>query len=358
MNSTLEYICKLVFAPVRIVKCSMKKLFPSYYRWKYNVSFFKFIFLKQFKGLFKIGKNQQVKYDLVFCVIDGGWILEKLCLEISKQYPKKYHFHYGLDSLPEAKNYYFSHYSDAAKVLETNPIVWGSKIFAWYTHECDYYGIIGEEIVYTFNKMTKIICMNADSVKRLTSEGVLPEKLTYILGASNPEMFKPHKRLNGAVGFCTRYYERKKPELILDIIKSMPYRKFILIGKKWEEFSKFSEMQDLDNFKYVDVEYSEYPKYYDQMDVFVSPSDLEGGPIPLVEAMMCNIVPVASRTGFAPDIIQHGENGFIFDIGSGSKTICDLIDKAYDLKTNVNDAVKDLTWENFSRNIVEVIEKV
>ena len=54
-----------------------------------------------------------------------------------------------------------------------------------------------------------------------------------------------------------------------------------------------------------------YPDLYSKMDVFVSPSILEGGPVPILESMMSNCVPVASKTGFCPDIINHGQNGFL-----------------------------------------------
>jgi glycosyltransferase involved in cell wall biosynthesis len=84
------------------------------------------------------------------------------------------------------------------------------------------------------------------------------------------------------------------------------------------------------------------------MDIFVSTAKLEGGPIPLVEAMMCNVVPVASKTGFAPDLIIHGENGFMFDINSSVETICELIEQAYKVKTDVRKTVEKLSWENFS----------
>lgn len=135
----------------------------------------------------------------------------------------------------------------------------------------------------------------------------------------------------------------------------MPSRKFILLGKGWKEYSKFSEMQDLANFTYIEAPYSDYPKYYAEMDVFVSTAKLEGGPIPLVEAMMCNVVPVASKTGFAPDLIIHGDNGFLFDTDSSVETICELIEQAYQIKTNVRNSVENLSWKNLSLEVQKLL---
>jgi glycosyltransferase involved in cell wall biosynthesis len=136
----------------------------------------------------------------------------------------------------------------------------------------------------------------------------------------------------------------------------MPSRSFLLIGKAWDAHPKFGEMLNLPNFKYVDTDYDDYPSHYAQMSVFVSPSRLEGGPIPLLEAMMSNVVPVASRTGFAPDIIVHGENGYLFDIGQSVGSICRLIDEAFALNCDVRSSVEAYTWSSFARAVRRVIE--
>jgi glycosyltransferase involved in cell wall biosynthesis len=87
------------------------------------------------------------------------------------------------------------------------------------------------------------------------------------------------------------------------------------------------------------------------MSVFVSASELEGGPIPLLEAMMSNVVPVASKTGFAPDIIRHGKNGFIFDVGATAQTVCLLIERAFTVECNVHETVQHCSWDDFAANV-------
>jgi len=195
----------------------------------------------------------------------------------------------------------------------------------------------------------------------LASQGLQKNKLTYVLGGADPELFKPHERGLGAVGFCTAYYPRKAPDLMFEIIGFMPHRRFILLGpdsadpanrhRKWDRYGRFNELLSFKNLTYVEAPYAEYPKYYAQMDVLVSTSRLEGGPIPLIEALMCNIVPVASKTGFAADIIRHGENGFLFQVDSAPQVVVDLIERAYELKTDVRKTAEHLSWENFSLQI-------
>jgi glycosyltransferase involved in cell wall biosynthesis len=44
-------------------------------------------------------------------------------------------------------------------------------------------------------------------------------------------------------------------------------------------------------------------------------SRIEGGPLPLLEAMACGCPGLSTRVGFAPDIIRDGENGFLLEFG-------------------------------------------
>lgn len=300
-------------------------------------------------------KRTEYEYDLVFVFYSPekggrGWILEAICKEIANYYPGKTCFHYSQSSLPYAKAYFIIHYSLVPETLKRNPHIWGSKLLVWYTHPKQT-GYSDQELAYALNRLTQVICSCSQFARLLNSKGVEKDKTTCVLGAADTNLFKYHERLNGVIGFCTAYYSRKSPQLTLDIIKSMPHRKFILLGRNWNKYDKFEELINLPNLSYIEAPYDDYPKYYAQMDVFVSPAKLEGGPIPLIEAMMSNAVPVASKTGFAPDIINHGENGFLFDVDSPTEVVCELIEKAYQVNTNIRKTVEHLTWERFSREI-------
>jgi len=302
------------------------------------------------------------KLDLVLVHPETGrgWVLETICKAVAQYFGGQFRIHYSLYRLPPARAYFFCHYSILSICLKRNPSIWGSKKIVFYTHPRDI-GITEKELVYVLNKSDQVICMNSASVRELISKGVRKDKLSFVIGGADPQHFVPHKRQSGAVGFSTSYYSRKSPDLILNIIRRMPHRRFILLGpqasdescrhREWSQYERFNEMLSLANFSYIEAPYSDYPRYYNEMDVFVLPSKLEGGPIPLIEAMMSNVVPVASRTGFAPDIIHEGENGFLFDVDSPAEEICELIDKAYEVQADIRSTVEHLTWKNFSRQI-------
>ena len=71
---------------------------------------------------------------------------------------------------------------------------------------------------------------------------------------------------------------------------------------------------------------------------------------------MCNAVPVASNTGFAPDLITPGGNGFIFESDASAEMVADLIEKAFALPTDVRATVKQYDWDQFSAKIVELAQ--
>ena len=297
------------------------------------------------------------EFDLVFVCPDRGWIFEKICRQIANYYGGHFCFHWERTQLPPSKAYFFVHYADMVVALKDNASILDKRIFVWYTHPSNYFNISDEEFFDAFNKIDRVICACSMYMRWLESKGVGKGKLAFVLGGADPNIFKPHDRSGKAVGFSMRFYPRKNPALVLALVKAMPHRNFILIGKKWEEWEKFEELKALSNFRYLDIPYSQYPRYYNEIDVFVTPSSLEGGPISLLEAMMCNAVPVACRTGFAPDIIHSGENGFIFEPESSVEEISHLIEMAYTLRADVRATIKCLTWESYARSVINIIHQ-
>jgi glycosyltransferase involved in cell wall biosynthesis len=182
--------------------------------------------------------------------------------------------------------------------------------------------------------------------------GLALERGRVALGGADPELFTGHERGDGVVGLSCSFNERQNPDRLLELMRLLPHRRFHLIGRKWEQYALFGAIRALPNFCYLTVPYREYPEQYRKFDVFLSMSTVEGGPITLVEAMMCNAVPVASDTGFAPDLIHHGENGFLFDIDAPASTIAWQIEAAFQLKCDVRSTVLQYNWHNLSKTIV------
>jgi N-acetyl-alpha-D-glucosaminyl L-malate synthase BshA len=50
-------------------------------------------------------------------------------------------------------------------------------------------------------------------------------------------------------------------------------------------------------------------------DVLLMPSELESFGLAALEAMACQVVPVATRVGGIPELIEHGKSGYLADVG-------------------------------------------
>jgi glycosyltransferase involved in cell wall biosynthesis len=206
--------------------------------------------------------------------------------------------------------------------------------------------------------------MNTQDQLFLQSIGVKKENIYVAYAGADEKKFfytKRNDKTVKTVGFCLRYENfdgyapRKNYDFLFDLIQKLSSYEIILVGKNWQNSPYLSRLKSLGNFTYVDVEYDEYPKYYNKMDIFCSVSTLEGGPLSLLEAMFCNVIPVVSSVGFAPDLIVNGKNGFLFNQNATTDDVVKLIDTALQNINSVvvSKSVESLSWSKFGENIIQ-----
>lgn len=290
--------------------------------------------------------------ELLFVVQETarGWIMETICKNLCAHYPGRARLHYPAavhEPLPAAAAYFFVHQNEAIAALARDPNVWRGRRLVQYTHPSHESTVVrAAEIVYALNHQSRVLTMNSRAREALIASGVRPARIATLVGASDPERFRPHQRPGaGVVGLSAAYYPRKNPELMAAVVRAMPDLHFILIGKDWEQWDGFAALLTYGNFEYLTIPYADYPAAYARMDVFLSTSALEGGPIPLIEAMMCNLVPVVSDTGFAPDIIRHGDNGYLFPVDADPQQVAGLIRQALANPSDVAATATHLSWQ-------------
>lgn len=314
-------------------------------------------------------KTPDSELCFVISEYNRGWVLETICRNIERYYPGRTEWGWTRKNssftgeIPNSKRYWFSHFQLLITCLDQFPWMRERELYVWYTHPSKD-EIPMDKIVDSLNACHKVIFTCSIHMNEMIKNGVRRDRSVVVLGGVEPDAFLPHSRGSGKVGFCSAYYARKSPEIIIGLVQSMPDRQFLLLGPEsegmkttdrlWTNYERFDELIALPNFEYVEAAYEDYPKFYSNMDVFVMPSRLEGGPIPLLEAMMCNVVPVSSITGFAPDLIKHGKNGFLFDVNAPLGAIADLVDRAFDLDINVRNTVTDYSWKGFTKKIVDL----
>ncbi len=117
--------------------------------------------------------------------------------------------------------------------------------------------------------------------------------------------------------------------------------------------------------KYVkfiaNMEQTELKKYYLAGDLFILPSYSEGLPKVLLEAMACGIPVIASDIPAHRELIEHGVNGHMFEVGnvdSLASIILEILDKPEGREGIIRNAKelveKKFTWQSVANRLDEV----
>lgn len=331
-----------------------KIIFSLLFKWKYLIAVLHSKFLKKHKNSI----FSSITY--VAREADKDWIFGAKVRRLAKfsGLQSNTYFHNRLRDLPDSDGYFFVFHQYFYRAMRHNPKILNKKNIVMFTHPNWTFSFSESHVIWCLNKADKVICLNSKVQRELIAAGLNAHKTELIHIASDPDFFYAHERKTGAVGFCSAFGERKNPEMVYQLVKNMPERKFYLIGRYWEQYEKYEEMKKMTNFIYYNNEpYETYPDLYTKIDIFISPSTLEGGPVPVLEAMLSNCFPIASKTGFCPDVISDGYNGFLFDVDADYQEVIRLI-KLADKKTiDVRKTALEHSWKNCSEKIDRLFQE-
>jgi glycosyltransferase involved in cell wall biosynthesis len=323
-------------------------IFNLLYKWKYLWAF------QKAKSFPKPTSSEVKTITYIARESDQNWIFGAKVRRLARfsKLDAKTYFHDRLRDLPDSDGYFFVFHQYFYRAMRHNPQILNKKNIVMYTHPNFTFSFSKSHVIWCLNKAHKVICLNSNVRQELIDAGLNPEKTELIHIASDPNFFYHHERTTGSAGFCSAFSDRKNPEMIFNLVKHMPERHFYLIGRYWDRYEKYEELISFPNFTYFDNEdYEKYPDLYNKIDIFISPSYLEGGPVPVLEAMLSNCFPIASNTGFGPDVIQHDENGFIFEADTDYNEVIELINQADSKTIDVRATAMQHSWENCSKKL-------
>ena len=184
------------------------------------------------------------------------------------------------------------------------------------------------------------------------------DKVSLLLNAVDIKKFSPnqesreHMRKRLAVDdeqhvilFVGRIEQVKRVDRLLDCMaylksSEVPFRLYLLgegsLKKRFEDYVTEKRIQDLVTFVGY-VASNELPSYYNMADVLVLPSEMEGVPMVLLEALACGTPVIASRVGGIPDLVSNRANGILLDEASPKA---------------LSTAIKEVCSYNFSRRVI------
>jgi N-acetyl-alpha-D-glucosaminyl L-malate synthase BshA len=116
--------------------------------------------------------------------------------------------------------------------------------------------------------------------------------------------FRPVKRLTDVIEIFDRVHKRIPSKLVL--IGDGPDRsvaEWLAVQKGIHNDVLFLGKQDQVQEKLAAA------------DIMLMPSELESFGLAALEAMACEVVPISTRAGGVPEVIEHGKSGYLADVG-------------------------------------------
>ena len=254
--------------------------------------------------------------DIQFIISTGhkGWVLHHLALEVQKELqvkkskiiemPQSRRDLRSLEGYIYLKRAYTNFYMHQDLALHSLKKGWLNKAqinIVNYTHT-------NKDLVNyreMFESVNYILVQNQKTKNSI--ENYLKKSLETILVLPNPIDFerfsyrKGHKTRD--VVFVSNFYSRKQPDLIFNTIKNNKDLKFSIIGKNWNSYWNLDELLRCKNLQIIQFDYTSYPEFLAKHKVFCSLSKIEGGPVPLLEALSIGLIPVVTDTGTARDLM-------------------------------------------------------
>lgn len=192
---------------------------------------------------------------------------------------------------------------------------------------------IDVEIHRTTGTHLSVVCKHA--YFHAMGLGVHPSQLHCIANGVDTRRFAPRSSRDAAlrerwsvpkgaplVGFVGRLSPEKGPEVFLRVARVMqhlaPEVHFVMVGEgpMRADLCRFIEQYGLtDRVRLVGL-HEDMPQVYAELDVLLSTSHTEAMPFALMEAMACGVPVIGTRVGGVPDLIQHGQTGWLISPGA------------------------------------------
>ncbi len=186
------------------------------------------------------------------------------------------------------------------------------------------------------------VCVMCDEARDvLVANGVPDEKIFTLRKGVDTDLFERHNPLiarrrlgidenDFVVGFSAKAGSddggRKGIDTFLRVVTRLPKAlaadvTVALTGPGWETFGADVRIPGLEwrHVPYLSPE--DMPDFYSAIDVYLSTARIEGGPMPVFEAMSCQTPVVSPSIGTVRDLVTDGVDGLIVPVDDVEKTL-------------------------------------
>ena len=238
------------------------------------------------------------------------------------------------------------------------------------------------EIVFQmiYKKANWIITIDRLSFREASEKGA-KSRISLIMNAVDTEKYFPDSILRGyarkGIGlaenlfiilFVGRIEKAKGPERLLNCIPFLKKAKcsfhIFFAGdgtyKRYLEKVVKSKHYNANVTFLGHVPHEKMPYFYNAADVMVLPSETEGVPMVILEALACGTPVIASNVGSISDIVFNGVNGIVLDDLSPEKLASAIINTIFNKisQNNIANSVKKFSARSFIKSFDNIISNV
>ena len=239
-----------------------------------------------------------------------------------------------------------------------------------------------------FDFLLKIIHRRADwtiAIDRLCFQQVkrngASQKVSFLMNAVNQDRFKPdtYKRATKrealavneeefVIFFAGRLEEIKRVDRVIDAAYYLDTIKFSFkvfiagsgtLRSRLEASASAAGIRSKVKF-FGQIPHNELSAYYNMADVLVLPSEMEGTPMVVLEALSCGTPVITSPIGKIPNLIQNGINGVLLNDKSPKEIAASIsFIRSYPMdRQQVARSVDAIGSDHFVRELERIFQRV
>ena len=321
--------------------------------------------------MFKSGSQKSQRMLLIGVWANRDWILGNWIKEVKSRSQENFKLAWVLTifankrwwekftyfPFPTYGSYFFSYITIFEKYLSKDYEKYNGNSIVLYPHNEPEMG----SVIHQANVLNSAFCVYffcSRDAEALIKNGLDPSKVRLAFCAvdvdcvTHPELLRESK----TVVLASRFGPRKGLEMLPELVRQMPDWRFIGLGRGWETFINSSGLSMLPNFEHHSFNKISRNYYFSKAEVFLSLSNLEGGPVPLIESIQLGCKPVSTDTGFARDVID--DNGILIPTNSTLEQVKSALIEIHDKPVKKNSIVCGLTWDRLCRMMIDDHHKI
>jgi len=203
-------------------------------------------------------------------------------------------------------------------------------------------------LITACQKADLITCMSHAGMRELDALGIDKKKIRVVYCSTD---FKYRKRLIGIVG-SVQPNGRKRESILVDLAWKYdltPYE-FLIVGNGWQETIKKLASLGVSVRFVENVDEAQMQAIYDVMDVLLVTGYVEGGSLPILEAMAVGVPVISPKYGYAADMLGNPYES--------PDSLMDALTNMFGELINNSAAIREWTWKDYANEYARLIQEV